>query len=58
MKCLLDKDINKCQYFLIIEQKCISKSKCSLQEKIDSKTDNGYIRKERWYENYYKNRKK
>lgn len=44
--------------FLIIEQECISKSKCSLQEKIDSKTDNGYIRKERWYENYYKNRKK
>ena len=48
------RDINKCPYFLPVEQECILKSKCSFQEKIDSKTDNGYIRKERWYENYYK----
>lgn len=33
--------------FLPVEQECILKSKCSFQEKIDSKTDNGYIRKER-----------
>ena len=28
------------------------------KEKIDPKIDCGYIRKERWYEKYYKNRKK
>ena len=58
MKCYLDKDINKCPYFLQKEQECISKSKCSFQEKIDPKIDCGYVRKERWYEKYYKNRKK
>ena len=54
MKCYLDKDINKCPYFLQKEQECISKSKCSFQEKIDPKIDCGYVRKERWYEKYYK----
>lgn len=58
MKCYLDKDINKCPYFLPAEEECISKSKCSFQEKIDFKIDCGYVRKERWYEKYYKNRKK
>ena len=37
MKCFLDKDINKCPYFLQAEEECISKSKCSFQEKIDPK---------------------
>lgn len=54
MKCLLDKDINKCPYFLLTEEECISKTKCSYQEKIDPETDCGYIRKERWYEKYYR----
>lgn len=54
MKCFLDKDINKCPYFLQAEEECISKSKCSFQEKINPKIDTGYVRKERWYEKYYK----
>lgn len=54
MKCSLDKDINKCPYFLQAEEECISKTKCSFKEKIDPKTGNEYIRKERWYEKYYK----
>lgn len=54
MKCFLDKDINKCPYFLQAEDECISKSKCSFQEKIDPKIDCGYVRKEHWYEKYYK----
>lgn len=54
MKCLLDKNINKCPYFLLAEEECISKTRCSYQEKIDSGTDCGYVRKERWYEKYYK----
>ena len=54
MKCYLDKDINKCPYFLSAEQKCTSKTKCSFQEKIDSNANGGYVRQERWYEKYYK----
>lgn len=58
MKCSLDKDINKCPYFLLVEQECTSKSTCSFQEKSNSEIKCGYIRKKRWYEKYYEKRKK
>ena len=54
MKCFLDKDINKCPYFLQAEEECISKTKCSYQEQIEPNSEYRYLRKERWYEKYYK----
>ena len=63
-KCNLDAPVNKCEFFgrnLI----CNNSNKCSFQEvdpedveeiivKKNGVKKNGYIRKERWYEKYYK----
>lgn len=59
-KCKLDKSVNKCEFF---EKncRCNNANKCSFQEvepeDVEDATvgNNGYVRKERWYEKYYKN---
>ena len=55
MKCSLDNDINKCPYFLLVEQECTSKSTCSFQEKSNSEIKCGYIRKNVGMKNIMKN---
>lgn len=49
MICKLDKDINKCPYYS--NGKCSYDKKCSFQITKDAAQ---YVRKERWYEKYYK----
>ena len=58
-KCNLDASVNKCDFFgrdLI----CNNSNKCSFQEVDPEDVEdiivkkNGYIRKEHWYEKYYK----
>lgn len=52
-KCELDKDINKCPYY-IEDGHCNNESKCSFQKEEVEEVRNQYVRKERWYEQYYK----
>lgn len=54
MKCTLVTDINKCQYFNKETQECNNDEKCSFQRKDEEKNVTGYVRKERWYEKYYR----
>lgn len=51
-KCELDKDINKCPYYK--EGICTNESRCSFQKKGVVETKNTHVRKERWYEQYYR----
>lgn len=53
MRCSLDKEINKCEYFY--NELCKNKNKCSFQES-EEKTDTSeiYEREERWYEKFYR----
>lgn len=48
--CGLEKDINNCPFYK--DDICVSKNQCSFQK---LKKRKEYIRKERWYEKYYKN---
>ena len=52
MKCDLDKDINECPFFVRDTEECKSNNKCSYQGNAEQSTK--YVRKERWYEKYYK----
>lgn len=48
-ECELEKELNKCPYYE--NGHCKKEGICSFQKKIEKKE---YIRKERWYEKYYK----
>ena len=48
-ECVLEKELNKCPYYN--EGLCISDKPCSFQKKVEKKE---YVRKERWYEKYYR----
>ena len=52
MKCVLDKEYNKCQYFDPDTETCNSENKCSMQ-KDEKPKPQPYERKPRWYEKYY-----
>lgn len=56
VKCGLDEDINKCKFYDKENRDCHNPNKCSYQE-VNNISNPGYIRKERWYEKYYKRRK-
>ena len=51
-KCELDKDINNCPYYK--EEICMNENKCSFQKEEIVEAKNPYVRKERWYEQYYR----
>lgn len=54
--CTLDYEINKCPYFNKNDFSCNNEKSCSYKN-VDlnrDKRQNTYIRKERWYEKYYK----
>ena len=50
-KCELEKELNKCPFYK--EGFCTSNTSCSFQKKVE-KNEKEYVRKERWYEKYYK----
>lgn len=52
MKCELEPAINNCPFYIKSSRTCTNESVCSFQEK--KNTQKQYIRKERWYEKYYK----
>lgn len=54
MKCSLAEDINKCPFYEKKSMSCMNEKHCTYQYE-DSKENNLYERKERWYEKYYKN---
>lgn len=60
-KCKLDVSVNKCEFFVTVSCECQNTNKCSFQEvepeDVEDVTvgNNGYVRKERWYEKYYRN---
>lgn len=55
-KCSLSEDINQCQFFERKTKLCHNRNMCSYQEDENEGIINnhGYVRKERWYEKYYK----
>ena len=57
MKCTLEHDINNCPFFDLESFGCQREGKCSFQEKENGYVKNPYIRKERWYDKYYKRKK-
>ena len=48
-ECELEKELNNCPYYK--EGFCTKDGTCSFQKKVEKKE---YIRKERWYEKYYR----
>lgn len=52
-KCELPIDINNCPHFNRESGMCNNPNKCNLQER-NAENTNGYVRKERWYEQYYR----
>lgn len=53
-KCTLSPEINKCEYFDSENGICKREIKCSMWEDGEETKQSAYIRKERWYEKYYK----
>ena len=53
MKCGLSEDINKCPFYDKNSKSCNNKDKCSFQD-TGNINNNEYVRKERWYEKYYR----
>lgn len=51
--CTLAKDINKCAYFDGIQHCNNPESKCGMRH-TNNQTEKGYVRKDRWFEKYYK----
>ena len=58
MKCTLQHDINNCPFFVSETEECKRNEKCSFQEQKEANKPNAYVRKERWYEEYYKRKKR
>lgn len=54
MKCILDEDINECEYFEKETMECRNSNRCSFQDAPNIKIDKNYSRPEKWFEKYYK----
>ena len=56
MKCNLSADTNKCPFCNKNKMECNYDRRCLFQETESEpvKETNGYVRKERWYEKYYR----
>lgn len=53
MRCSLDKEINKCDFYE--NELCKNEKKCSFQVPEENMyTTEKYVREERWYEKYFK----
>lgn len=59
MKCALSIKANECPFCDKDKMECKNENKCSFQENEDNiiKTQDGYVRKERWYDKYYRKKK-
>lgn len=58
MICLLSKEINDCPFCDKEKMKCNNElTQCAFQRKEVQDNGTKYVRKERWYEKYYKNSK-
>ena len=57
MKCTLPGNINKCPHCDRETTICGYDQKCSFQESSEQPKNNGYVRKERWYEKMRRERK-
>ena len=54
-KCALPPEINNCQYFSGKDGCLATHSGCGMLKKYEEEPEpKGYVRKERWYERYYK----
>lgn len=53
IECTLPKEINECPFYDKEKLLCNNQNSCSFQKKEEVKPS-GYVRKERWYEQYYK----
>lgn len=56
MKCKLEVEANECPFCDKDKMECKNKRSCSFQESGVVPEKEKYIRKERWYEKYYKNK--
>lgn len=56
MKCTLSEDINKCPFCNKEKMECHNEHECTFQGKEEEKKSAGYVRKERWYEKYYRDK--
>lgn len=56
MRCTLEKDVNKCPFYLVDTLGCKNNKECSFQENEEQEAKQKYIREPRWYEKYYKNK--
>lgn len=56
MKCSLSLEINNCPFCNKEQMECGNMSSCAFQVAESEKQKEKYIRKERWYEKYYKKR--
>lgn len=52
IKCTFDLEINNCPFYNKDNNRCVYEKKCSFQA--EDKVIDRYVRKERWYEKYYK----
>lgn len=53
--CTLDANINTCPFYGRDNAVCNSESPCSFWKKEEDISKSQYVRKERWYEKYYRN---
>lgn len=54
MKCALAKDVNECPYYNKEDEECSNEGNCSFKASGEGQVREKYIRKERWYEKYYR----
>lgn len=53
--CSLESDINKCPYFIRDKEGCNNEDKvCCFYSDMESKAESPEVRKEKWFEKYYK----
>lgn len=53
--CTLDANINTCPFYDKEKLICKNSSPCSFGKNEEDISNNQYVRKERWYEKYYRN---
>lgn len=54
MKCTLSIEVNNCPFCDRNKMECSNEKSCAFQVDENIPTKNKYVRKERWYEKYYK----
>ena len=55
LSCLLEEDINRCSHYDSVKHECKDHIKeCGMYNKNFVYTKNSYVRKQRWYEKYYR----